>query len=308
MHDLDLTTLRLFVAVCEARSIARAAERHALVGSAVSKRLAALEHTVGTKLLLRRRRGVEPTPAGETLLEHAREMLAQHARIERDMAAYAAGVRGQVRILATASAIAESLADDVAAFLKQPGHRNIRVDIEERVSTGVVAGVREGHAALGVCWDAADFGRLHTRPWRSDRLAVVVPRTHPLARHRQLAFALTLDEEHVSLPPSSAVQLALQRAAAMAGRTLRCRMVVATFDAALRVVRAGLAVSVLPAELARPYAQAFDLRIVPLTDPWARRRFAIATRGDDSLTPAAKLLVEHLAAAGKAAGGASASS
>ncbi len=94
----------------------------------------------------------------------------------------------------------------------------------------------------------------------------------------------------------------------MAGRTLRCRMVVATFDAALRVVRAGLAVSVLPAELARPCAQAFDLRIVPLTDPWARRRFAIVTRGDDSLTPAAKLLVEHLAAAGKAASGASASS
>jgi len=105
----------------------------------------------------------------------------------------------------------------------------------------------------------------------------------------------------VNLPPNSAVQLMLQRAAALAGRPLRCRVVVATFDAALRVVRAGLAISVLPAELARPYADAFGLQIVPLADEWARRRFAIATRGDDSLTPAARLLVEHLGAAGQAA-------
>ena len=299
MHDLDLTSLRLFVAVCETRNIARAAERQAIVGSAISKRLSALEATVGTPLLQRRRRGVEPTPAGEALLEHARALLAGQERIARDMAAFAAGVRGQVRILATASAIAESLADDVAAFLKQPEHRDIRIDIEERVSTGVLSGLREGVAALGICWDVADFAGLQTRPWRGDQLSVVVPRGHPLAAQASVWLAQTLDEDHVSLPPSSAVQLMLQRAAALAGKPLNYRVVVATFDAALRVVRAGLAISVLPAELARPYADAFGLSVVPLADHWARRRFAIATRGDDTLTPAARLLVEHLEAAGR---------
>jgi DNA-binding transcriptional LysR family regulator len=279
MHDLDLTSLRLFVAVCETRNIARAAERQAIVGSAISKRLSALEATVGAPLLQRRRRGVEPTPAGEALLEHARALLAGQERIARDMAAFAAGVRGQVRILATASAIAESLADDVAAFLKQPEHRDIRIDIEERVSTGVLSGLREGVAALGICWDVADFAGLQTRPWRGDQLSVVVPRGHPLAAQASVWLAQTLDEDHVSLPPSSAVQLMLQRAAALAGKPLNYRVVVATFDAALRVVRAGLAISVLPAELARPYADAFGLSVVPLADDWARRRFAIATRG-----------------------------
>mgnify|MGYP000894105764 CR=1 FL=1 len=79
MHDLDLTSLRLFVAVCETRNIARAAERQAIVGSAISKRLSALEATVGTTLLRRRRRGVEPTPAGEALLEaSANAMRSRH--------------------------------------------------------------------------------------------------------------------------------------------------------------------------------------------------------------------------------------
>ena len=42
-----------------------------------------------------------------------------------------------------------------------------------------------------------------------------------------------------------------------------------------RVVRAGLAISVVPAEVARRFADAFGLRLMPLTDDWARRRFAI---------------------------------
>ena len=302
MRDLDLTSLRLFVAVCETRNIARAAEQQAIVCSAISKRLAALEDTVGTPLLVRRRHGVAPTPAGETLLEHARALLARAAQIERDMAGYAAGVRGHVRVLATQSAIAESLADDVAAFLKAPGHQHIRIDMEEAVSTQVLRAVREGSASLGICWDAADLRGLHHWPWRGDRLAVVMPPGHALARRKRLALADTLPYEQVSLPPESAVQVMLQRAAALAGQPIRYRVVAATFDAALRVVRSRLAIAILPAELSAPYAEAFELRVTPLTDAWAQRRFAIACRDPEALTPAARLLVEHLVAAAKAAG------
>ena len=302
MRDLDLTSLRLFVAVCETRNIARAAEQQAIVGSAISKRLAALEDTVGTPLLVRRRHGVAPTPAGETLLEHARALLARAAQIERYMAGYAAGVRGHVRVLATQSAIAESLADDVAAFLKAPGHQHIRIDMEEAVSTQVLRAVREGSASLGICWDAADLRGLHHWPWRGDRLAVVMPPGHALARRKRLALADTLPYEQVSLPPESAVQVMLQRAAALAGQPIRYRVVAATFDAALRVVRSRLAIAILPAELSAPYAEAFELRVTPLTDAWAQRRFAIACRDPEALTPAARLLVEHLVAAAKAAG------
>ena len=71
--------------------------------------------------------------------------------------------------------MAESLADDVAAFLQMPAHRNIQVDLEERVSPEIVRGVREGMASLGVCWDAADLGALQSRPYRSDHLCMVVP-------------------------------------------------------------------------------------------------------------------------------------
>jgi DNA-binding transcriptional LysR family regulator len=295
LRDLDLTTLRLFVSVCETGNIARAGEKASIVGSAISKRLAQLEDQVGTPLLLRRRHGVVPTAAGQTLLEHARGMLDGAARIARDMETYASGGRGQVRILASVSAMTESLADDVAAFLRRPAHRNIHVDMEERVSPEIVRGVREGLASIGVCWDATDHTGLQCLPYRRDTLCVAVPARHPLAACKSVRFEHTLDYEHVSLPVNSAVQVMLQRHAAQLGKAVQHRVIVTNFEAALRVVRAGLAISLVPREVAEGPAGTLGLRLVPLAEDWAERRFIVCYREAASLTPAAQALVEHLA-------------
>ena len=203
-------------------------------------------------------------------------------------------MRGQVRILASASALAESLSDDVASFLKDPRHKNIQVDMEERGSPDIVRGIRDGTASLGICWDAADIGSLHSRPYRSDHLVMVVPKGHPLASRRKLRFSETLDHEHVSLPVNSAVQVMVHRAAAQLGRSVRHRVVVTNFEAALRVVRAGLAISLVPREVAEIYTQAYGLKAIMLDEPWAERRFIICLRDAQSLSPAAQLLLEHL--------------
>ena len=71
---IDLTSLQLFVAVCELGSIGKAAEREFIAASAVSKRLSDLEATLETPLLYRHTRGVDLTPAGESLLHHARSV------------------------------------------------------------------------------------------------------------------------------------------------------------------------------------------------------------------------------------------
>ncbi|MEJ8847786.1 LysR substrate-binding domain-containing protein [Variovorax rhizosphaerae] len=294
MRDLDLTTLRLFVAVCETGNMARAGEQAHIVGSAISKRLAQLEDQLRTPLLIRRRHGVVPTAAGQTLLEHARGMLDGAARIERDMESYVTGARGQVRVLASISTMAGSLANDVAAFLQMPAHRTIQVDLEERLSPGVVSGVRDGMASVGVCWDAVDLGPLQFLPYRSDHLCIVVPKGHPLATRKSLRFEHTLDYEHVSLPINSAVQVMLQRAAARLGRTLIHRIIVSNFEAALGVVRAGLAIGLVSREVAERQAAADGLRIIPLLESWAERRFVVCFRDAQQLSSAAQLLVEHL--------------
>jgi DNA-binding transcriptional LysR family regulator len=296
MRDLDLKTLRLFVAVCDQRNMARAAAQEHIEPSAISKRIAQLEGDLGTPLLLRSRRGVEPTPAGRALLERARTVLFTIDRIAADAAAFGSGMRGHVRLIATASAIAESLLDDLASFMGADANRNIRVDIEERFSSELVRQLREGTASVGVCWDNVDLAGLEHRRYRSDRLALAVHREHPLATRKSLRFEQTLDHDHVGLPPSTAVHTMLQRAAGRAGRTVPYRVIVTNFDATFRVVAANLGVSVVPVEVGAAYARMLGLTMVPLADPWAERDFAICFRRFDALQPAAQRLVEHLAA------------
>jgi DNA-binding transcriptional LysR family regulator len=294
MRDLDLTTLRLFVTVCDTRNIARAGELHHIVASAISKRLQQLEDSVSNKLIERHRRGVVPTSAGELLLEHARAMLAGADRAARDMAAYGKGVKGQVRVLATVSSIAEFLPDDIAHFLQVPEHRDIRIDMEEALSRDLVRGIREGVAPLGVCWDAADLEGLRTRPYRNDHLAVIAHPSHPIARLGRCAFEQTLDHDHVGLPASTAVHTMLARAAAIIGRSVSYRAVVSTFDASMRCVRANLGIAVVPREVAEPIAAGLGIVVLPLSDAWAKRRFALCFQDERKLSPAARLLVTHL--------------
>jgi DNA-binding transcriptional LysR family regulator len=295
MRDLDLTTLRYLVAVCDLQNIARAAEQEHIAPSAISKRLASLEATLGVSLLIRTRRGVVPTPACEALLERARTILFEAAQIESEMNAFGGGLQGQVRLLASPSAIAERLLDDVASFMREPGNKGIRINIEEHFTRDIPRVLRDGSNGIGICWDTADLRGLQHQAYRTDDLMLAVPSTHALAQRKSLRFEQTLDFEHVGLQASSSVNLALQRAAARLGRTVNYRVVVSNFDAAFRVVAADLAITIIPAQVGSPHVESGLVKLIPLSDAWARRRFAICYRKVEELQAAGKRIVQYLA-------------
>src|SRR3954452_754788 len=81
----DFTDLNLFRHIVEAGSITHGAERAHLALAAASTRIRKLELAFGTPLLLRGRLGVTPTQAGRTLLQHARNILAQSERLQEDL-------------------------------------------------------------------------------------------------------------------------------------------------------------------------------------------------------------------------------
>lgn len=302
MLHLDLVSLRLFVAVCEAGSLSRVAEKEALVVSAISKRLAQLEDRLGARLLDRSTTGVQATPVGLTLLEHARAMLALVDDIERDIVVRSRVPQGQVRVFTAAAALAEHVPDDIAAFLQQPRHQAIRVAVEEQLSHAVVEGVRSGAATLGICWDVVDSRDLHVAPYRSDHLGIVASPGHPLAGLRSVRFAETLDHPQVGLPAASNFQVTLREAARLSEHRLSYRAVVSTFEAAARLARAGVGVAIVPREVALKHRPADDPTFVPLADGWARRRFIVCCRSHEQLSAAARLLFDHLAAQADAGG------
>src|SRR3954453_16256600 len=178
---LDLVTLRIFKAAVEERSLARAAEREHLALSALSRRIADMEARLGTTLLRRHDRGVEPTAAGEVLLRHLGPLFDLLDRAFADIEAFAAGARGHVRLHANISAVAGFLPEALASFLAaNPG---IEVSLEERFTADIMHAVRTGAGDLGGASGPmrGEPPDLQLLPWREGRLGAVLPADHPLA-------------------------------------------------------------------------------------------------------------------------------
>ena len=297
---IDLTSLQLFVAVCELGSIGRAAEREFIAASAVSKRLSDLETAVDTALLYRHSRGVTLTPAGESLLHHARTVLFGLERMQGELSEYADGVRGHVRMHANISAIFQFLPEDLGAFAK--AHNQVKIDLQEHLSTDVMTAVQEGAADLGICNIGQAGTTLQSRPYRTDRLVLVVPQGHVLQTSTALFFEEVLDWDIVGLHANSSISLAMRAAAATAGRALRQRIQVTGLDAMCRMIDNGLGVGLLPDRAFALMRGVGQLAAVPLQDAWAHRELRVVARDFEALPVTARLLVEHLAPASGSAG------
>ncbi len=294
---IDLTSLQLFVAVCELGSIGRAAEREFIAASALSKRLSDLESALDTALLVRHSRGVDLTPAGESLLHHARSVLFGLEQMQAELGEYADGVRGHVRMHASISAIVQFLPEDLGAFIRE--HGAVKIDLEEHLSLDVVRAVREGAADLGICNASAlatpGGQSLQRRPYRHDQLVLIVPRGHPLSGQGALPFDASLEFDQVGLHANSSVCLALNQAAAQSGKPIRLRIRVTGLDAMCRMIHNGLGVGVMPKRAFELMHGVGDLASVPLTDDWAHRDIELVARDFDALPLTTRLLVAHLA-------------
>ena len=289
---IDLTSLQLFVAVCELGSIGKAAEREFIAASAVSKRLSDLEATLDTPLLYRHTRGVDLTPAGESLLHHARSVLFSLEKMQGELSEYADGVRGHVRVHASISAIVQFLPEDLGDFIRQ--HTEIKIDLEEHLSTEVIRAVQEGTADVGVCNTANGIGQLQTLPYRNDKLVLIVPRGHVLASQGAIHFEEALDYDQVGLHSNSSIYLAIHHAAATLGRTIKLRIHVTGLDAMCRMIHNGLGVGVMPQRAFELMHGVGELDSVLLLDSWADRRIELVARDFSTLPLTARLLVDHL--------------
>ena len=288
----DLTDLRLFVAIAEARNLTRGAERSHLAPSSASHRIRLLEEVIGTPLLIRQARGVGLTRAGEALLRHARQVFAQLEQMHADLAPFATGVRGHVSLWANTHATHSFLPDDLAEFLR--AHPQVSVTLEERTSPEIVLAVARGEVEVGVVAERVEGADVELLPYRADRLVLIAPPAHPLARLGVTAFADVLDHPFVMLHAGSAIHTFTMNTAAALGRHLDVRIQVRSFEAVCRMVAAGVGLGLVPRSavsggLAAP-------TVIELAEPWAQRDLQVCIRARENLSGFAQALVERLLA------------
>ncbi len=291
---LDPVSLRLFVAVMEEGTIAEAATREHIAASAVSKRLSELEQTLQTELFVRSNKGTEPTAAAFALLNLARGVLNELDGIFAQMSDYASGVRGQVRVYANISAITQFLPGELQSFMAR--YPQVQIHLQERISSVIAKAVADNAADVGILNDGQYGEQLTLLPYHADELVVIAPAGHALTRRKSVRLAQVLDYEMVGAHPGSAMINLLTKAAAELGRPLRLRIQVSSYDALCLMVAAGMGLGVMPRKSAQLFLPSLKIRCVALDEPWAARKLVLGVRDLAALSPAVRLLVQHLAA------------
>lgn len=291
----DLPDLRLVAAIADSGSLTAGAARIHLAPSSASHRLSQLEAALGTPLFRRHARGLTPTPAGESLLRHARQVFAQLEQMHADLAPYASGLNSQVTVFANTNAINCFLPEDLGDFLRE--HPRIRVSLEEQPSPAIVQAVAAGQVEIGVVAAEGAASGLETLAYRRDRLVLVVPSGHGLARGPAVDFCEVLEQPFVCLHAGSAIHTFMMNAAAQLGGRLDVRIQVRSFTAVCRMVAAAVGIGMVPRS-AVPASMADVLRTVEIKDAWAPRDLQLCVRARASLSPAATALFEHLAGKG----------
>lgn len=291
-NRFDLLTLRLFIALVEEQSIARAAARENIAASAFSKRIADLEKDLKVSLVQRHNRGIVTTPAGNALLRHARKVVRDLTQLEGELQEYSEGLKGQIRIFANSTTILRFLPQQLVTFLSR--HPLVQIEINEDISTNIVKSIAENRGEIGIFGSGVVTSGLHVYPYQDDLISVIVPRSHPLAVKKTVRFSDVIDYDMVGLQEGSSIDMLCTRAAAELGRSFNLRIRMTGVDPLCRMVDANLGIGLAPNSIAQHYARTLDIALLTLDEPWAWRALKLCVRDPSALSIAARLLLNHL--------------
>ncbi|GAA1360663.1 LysR family transcriptional regulator [Streptomyces beijiangensis] len=294
---IDPRRLRILRAVADHRTVTAAAAALFLTPSAVSQQLAALEQETGHALLTRSGRGVRLTAAGEILLTHTHEVLAQLERAEAELAAYAGGAAGEVTVAAFATGIAEVLAPAIRDLAgTRPG---LRIHVRDAEGDESLTLVLDGGAdlALAVEYRGApheDDRRLSRVPLYAEPFDAVLPAGHPLAQAPTVELAALADADWIGQYPGNPCHDVMLLACELAGFEPRLTHSSDDYRAVVALAGAGAGVALVPRSALRGM-ELKDTVVRPVQGPAATRRVFAAVRRGAEQHPLLRPLLDALA-------------
>ena len=177
---MDTRQLAAFCAVVERKSFSQAAERLGVTQPAVSLQVRALEKRLGTQLLDRSGRRVEPTEAGRRLYRGAQRLLALEEQIVGDVTSGAEGeLSGELSIGASTGPAAIVVPQLLCDF--QARNRAVRVALEVHDTQTVVDLVAERELELGIVGAARRHRGVRFEPFFRDEVILACPPGHAFA-------------------------------------------------------------------------------------------------------------------------------
>ncbi|WP_447919288.1 LysR family transcriptional regulator [Achromobacter aegrifaciens] len=287
----ELTDLRVFVAIAEAKSLTGGASDLHLTAPSASYRLKNLEQAMGVPLFVRTQKGMSLTAAGMTVLRYAQTILGNVERLQGEMRRHTDGVEGHIRVYANSSTLS-SLPSALSRFLA--AYPNVNVDLEEHLSEETVKAVLDGRADIGLVAGAIEMRGLEFISYGQDELIFIIPPRHPLSLHPRVSLETALSHDLVAIGRKSSNFLYLQQLAEQMGLKPRVRVHAPNFDAVLRCVQEGAGISLVPRSVAAPALAQGKVECVQIEESWAVREQRAVMRKQDALPGYARAFVSFV--------------
>lgn len=179
------------------------------------------------------------------------------------------GLKGTVRITAGNALVSEFL----PAVLRKYAaiYPNVNVEVRSQLCPEIEHDVNTGLADIGIYVGAPPAGDAQASPYGRYHMVLITSRSHSLAQEKRkaISFSETLGFDYVTLPDDSASLASLKRGAEAAGRPLKVRFQLPTFDDLRHMVEANLGIAVVPEFIVRRQTHTTGIRVTHLTDSWA---------------------------------------
>lgn len=287
--DLNLREIRAFVTVAEAGNFTRAAAQLHLSQPALTVQIRRLEEIVGARLFDRNSRSVALTQTGRELLPLLRRSLDDMERVLREARALGEGVSGTVRLACLPTFAASALPGLIRTFREHVPRANF--EIRDAVASTVVQLVRNEQVDIGLTGGEVIDASLEVLHTGADRLVVVCPKTHPLARKRRVTVVELARSPLVLTASGTSVRTVVDTAFSAAGCTLDVACEPTYMMTAVAMVRGGLGVTILPATAREVLAEP-DLVARPVDDPAFVRATALVKKRGRTLPRITEAFIE----------------
>jgi LysR family hydrogen peroxide-inducible transcriptional activator len=287
-----LRQLQYVVAVAETRHFRRAAERCAVVQPSLSAQVAALETALGVRIFERGRGGVLVTPAGEALVEKARQILRDAEDLAREACRFQDPLNGPLR-LGVIPTVGPYLLPRLVPALREAYPSLVPLWTEERTQV-LVKAVGEGRLDGAILAKEADLENLDMAPLGTDPFLVALPREHPLAGSRgPLALEALAGEPMLLLDDGHCLRTQVIQACADA--RVEERGYRATSLATLvQMVASGAGITLLPQVALETETHRAPVVVRPFRRPAPYRTLVLAWRRNGRLAPVFREMAEKL--------------
>lgn len=286
---MELRQLRYFLALANHLHFGRAARSLHISQPSLSQQIKALEDKLGVKLFERSRRRVTLTSDGEALLPYARELVALADDAQKELAERGGLHIGRVRLGTTPTLGGHLLPGVVRSFFET--HPGVELTIVEDGSDQLARSLTEGRLDLALLIDDVHLGDNAFESLLDEPIAVAVPVSHPFARRATVRLEELRGEPFILCREGYHLRSLTLEACGLVGFTPRVSVSGTDVDTALRFVRAGLGVTLVPEIAARSVA---GVSAVPVVEPRLYRTIGIAWNPHRYFSRAAAAFRRHL--------------